>query len=115
MTEDTGTPRAELPVEIWRCLNGMENCETFEDRRRHRNTLEAILQGLVLNAGRVAPRAEQGMDLEHAARLLAKSLPDEMLYTLRYEWGYTNAAVVRHWRDAVLDVLAAGSWSQETK
>lgn len=34
---------SDLRVEIWRCLNGMENCSTWDERRRSRKRLEAIL------------------------------------------------------------------------
>lgn len=47
--------------------------------------------------------------LKHAARLLAKSLTDEMIESVRYGWwGFTNAAVLRHWRTEVLAILEQG-------
>ncbi len=48
-------------------------------------------------------------ELEHAARLMAKSLTDEMLFTLRIEWGNTNAAVLLHWRTEVLRLTDKGA------
>lgn len=40
--------------------------------------------------------------LIHAAKSLAANLTDEMLETLRAEWGNTNVAVLTHWRAEVL-------------
>lgn len=45
--------------------------------------------------------------LEYAALLLARSLTDEMLHTLRVEWGNTNVAVLKHWQSEVLRYLEA--------
>lgn len=41
-------------------------------------------------------------ELTHAARLLAKSLSDAMIGSVRQDWGKTNAAVLEHWRAEVL-------------
>lgn len=40
--------RLEHTIEIWKCLNGMENSETWEQRRAHRSRLEQLL-GIVQN------------------------------------------------------------------
>lgn len=53
-----------------------------------------------------ASASATGAELMHAAKLLAKSLPDDMLESLRQEYGNTNVAVVRHWRDEVLRMIA---------
>ena len=45
-------------------------------------------------------------EMMYAAKMLSLSLTDEMLETLRLEWGNTNAAVLRHWRDEVIRVLS---------
>jgi hypothetical protein len=45
--------------------------------------------------------------LHHAAKLLALSLTDEMLDSLRADYGDTNVAVLRHWRAEVLALLDA--------
>ncbi len=42
------------------------------------------------------------LKLRHAAVLLARSLTDEMLHTIRVEWGTTNASVLEHWRAEIL-------------
>jgi len=44
---------------------------------------------------------------DHAAKLLALSLTDEMIDSLRADYGHTNAAVLLHWRGAVLSLLTA--------
>lgn len=49
---------------------------------------------------------QQQEAMRHAATLLAKSLTDEMLHSIRIEWGNTNAAVLTHWRAEVLAALA---------
>ena len=48
-------------------------------------------------------------ELEHAARLLAKSLTDELLSDIRALWGHTNAAVLLHWRTEVLRLTDKGA------
>jgi len=45
-------------------------------------------------------------NLEHAAKLLALSVPDALIEPLRAEWGNTNLAVLKHWRDEVLTSLS---------
>lgn len=44
----------------------------------------------------------RAVQLQHAARLLAKSLTDAMIGSVRADWGKTNAAVLEHWRAEVL-------------
>jgi len=48
---------------------------------------------------------DQTHRLSRAARLLAVSLTDEMLVTLRIEWGNTTAMTMARWRDEILDVI----------
>lgn len=48
-----------------------------------------------------AARAENGR-LQHAARLLAKNVPDGVLEEMRDVWGNTNVRTIQHWRDKVL-------------
>jgi hypothetical protein len=57
-------------------------------------------------------RYEDIEPLAHAATLLAKSLTDDMIHTIRVEWGNTNAAVLAHWRSKILggcDCEASGN------
>ena len=51
---------------------------------------------------------ERRLRFEHAAKLLAKSLTDEMLDSIRADYGSTNAGVLRHWRAEVLSTLPIG-------
>lgn len=58
--------------------------------------------------GRGASR-EKERTMRHAAKLLALSLTDEMLDSLRADYGNTNVAVLRHWKAAVLREVAEAS------
>ncbi len=58
------------------------------------------------SAGAASPGAQRD-ELQHAAKLLAKSLTDEMINSLRPEWGHTNAQVLFDWKAAVLKALAS--------
>jgi hypothetical protein len=44
-------------------------------------------------------------ELKEAARKLSIELNDEYIKTVRHLWGNTNAAVLKHWRDALREVL----------
>jgi len=46
-------------------------------------------------------------ELEHATRLLALELTDGKLEALRVEFGNTNVAVLKHWRNEVFRLLKA--------
>jgi hypothetical protein len=59
-----------------------------------------------LLAGPDGRREEPANGLKHAATLLAKSITDEMIDSLRADYGNTNAAVLLHWRDETLKALA---------
>jgi hypothetical protein len=73
------------PPNVLRAIHGEHHAETFEGCGHWR-----------------CEQARNATAPTHAARSLAKSLPDELLETLRPVWGNTNVSVIRHWRDRVL-------------
>ena len=52
-------------------------------------------------------------ELEHATRLLALELTDGKLEALRAEFGNTNVAVLKHWRNEVFRLLKAGATPED--
>ena len=52
------------------------------------------------------PEREAAPDLLEYGRMLALDLPDGELDLAREVWGNTNVAVVTHWRDKLLAIIA---------
>ncbi len=108
---DVGPPsgeRRDRPcVESWECNPFVASCGaqfcTHEEKTIH----EQVHHGSLGHPAPVLPLdgGAGRTELEHAARLLAKSLSGGMLAAIQAEWGNTNAAVLEHWRDEVLRLL----------
>lgn len=86
----------------------VEEVEMLQQRLRHLVELVANRDATIFKLTRALGQAEEkaiNSSLRHAAKLLALFVTDELVDTVRADWGNTNAAVLRDWRDDVLRLL----------
>jgi len=96
--ERTSGPHPPASDGLWTDRDEQDWRECGQIARRHAD--EANREKPVTTSGDGPPeRAER---LEHAAISLANALPDEVLASLRPDWGNTNIAVIKQWRNQVL-------------
>ncbi len=87
---------------------GYDRClEDHDIPKVRREAAPGASQQVPLSQNEQAWKDLQADDLRHAAKLLALSLTDAMLDSLRADYGHTNVAVLRHWRGMVLESLDA--------
>lgn len=95
-----GSGHFDPDCEVARGVGWMCTCRTVEEKAEERAEREAIdAEDYGTDTG------NRPADVMYAARLLAKSLTNEMIQSVRNDWGNTNAAVLVHWRDKILSLL----------